>query len=139
MDEDEGDDVIGGGEDSCAGESNERRLEARLSMVVGEIMQDEMALPDVAMREAARVRANYTIELASSEEEEEDVGVSAGMRDTNVKEAAGQAEQQVEADDLSQDEESTFIVKPAPHNLNSIWWRKAGFLKFCPFEHQDLG
>ena len=97
-----------------------------------------MALPDVAMREAARVRANDTIQLASSEEEEEDVGVSAGMREANVEEAVGQAEQQAEADDLSQDEESTFIVKPAPHNLNSIWWRKAGFLKFCPFEHQDL-
>ena len=48
-----------------------------------------MALPDVAMREAARVRANDTIQLASSEEEEEDVGVSAGMREANVKEAAG--------------------------------------------------
>ena len=118
MDEDGGDDVIRGGEDSCAGESDECRLEARVSMVVGEIMQDEMALPDVAMREAARVRAKYTIELASSEEEEEDVGVSAGMREANVEEAVGQAEQQAEADDSSQDEESTFIVKPAPHNLN---------------------
>ena len=53
-----------------------------------------MALLDGAMREVARFRANdTTIELTSSEEEEEDIGVSAGMREAIVKEAAGQAEQ----------------------------------------------
>ena len=55
------------------------------------------------------------------------------MREAVIKQADAGTDKE---DD--ENEESTFIVKAAPHNLNLIWWRKAGFLKFCPFEHQDL-
>ena len=108
MDDEEGRDVVRGGAESRARESEDCGLEARVSVMneTHREMQDEMALPDVAMREATRVRAAVdTMELSLSEEEEEDdIGVSAGMREAVVEEAAGQADAGDDESDDGNDE-----------------------------------
>ena len=91
MDEEEGGNIIRGGAELCARESEDCRLEASVSTVMDVThreMQDKMALLGVAIHEVAGVHAADTMESSSSEEEEkDDIGVSSGMREAAVEQA----------------------------------------------------